>query len=258
MWRQNPPFRLTAAVAVFAIVWAQTMPRPVLAQTMPPAPAGAQDQQTGDPPTRVGRLANISGTVSLHRQDDTQWNPAALNYPVTAGTSYWTQPDAQAVIEVSASRLVMAPSTELEVATLTDNALQVTEPQGEVYLRIPVATPDESYAMQTPRGLVTFATPGRYGVLAGDTQTPTTITVIDGSAHVTGPGLSLDISANQSATITGDQTFQGQIGPPQADAFLSQYPGVRCSLVSASCAGLDALSAGAMGLCRALGLDLGR
>ncbi len=158
MRTQNRPFRLTAIVAVAALLAAQAMPRPVLAQGAPPPPpqAGPQDQQGGDPPARVARLAQINGTVSFHALGDEQWNPATLNYPVTQGNAFWTQPNSQAVIEVSASRIVMAPATELDIATLTDNAFQAALPQGEVYLHVQAATPDESYAVQTPRGLVSL------------------------------------------------------------------------------------------------------
>ena len=75
--------------------------------------------------------------------------------------------------------------------------------------------------MQTPRGLVTLTSPGRYGVVAGDTQSPTTVTVIEGTAHVEGPGVSLDIGASQMASVTGSDTFQGEVGPAQRDAFLT-------------------------------------
>ena len=68
--------------------------------------------------------------------------------------------ECQAVIEVSASRIAMAPGTELDVTTLTDTAFQATEPQGELYLRVRAATPDETYAVQTPRGLVTLQVTG--------------------------------------------------------------------------------------------------
>jgi hypothetical protein len=74
--------------------------------------------------------------------------------------------------------------------------------------------------VQTPRGLVTLASPGRYGVAAGDTQTPTTVTVIEGSARVAGPGLSLQVGPNQTASITGTDTLQGEVGPAQPDPFL--------------------------------------
>ena len=172
-----------------------------MAQGAPPPlrPAGAQDQQGGDPPTRVGRLAQLSGTVSFHAQDEDQWSPATLNFPVVLGNAFWTEPNAQAVIEISASRIAMAPGTELEVAALTDIAFQATEPQGELYLRVRAVTPDETYAVQTPRGLVTLTAPGRYGIVAGDTQNPTTVTVIEGAAQVEGPSISLEVGANQTA-----------------------------------------------------------
>jgi hypothetical protein len=223
MRTQNRPFRLTAAVAATGLVLAQLMPQPAVAQALPPQPPpGAQDQQAvGDPPARVGRLARVSGTVSFHTQDDDQWNPATANYPVSSGNAFWTEPNAQAEIEVSASRIAMAPGTELDIATLNDTTFQATEPQGEIYLRVRAVTPDETYAVQTPRGLVTFASPGRYAVAAGDTQTPTTVTVIEGSAQVTGPDLSLQVGPNQTATINGSDTFQGDVGPAQRDPFLT-------------------------------------
>ena len=222
MRTHNRRFRLTAVAAATGLAVAQTTPLPAAAQGPPPPPPGVQDQQSGgDPPARVGRLARVSGTVSFHGQDDTQWSPAEANYPVTSGNAFWTEPNAQAEIEVSASRIAMAPGTELDITTLDDTALQVTEPQGETYLHIRTTAPDETYALQTPRGLVTFAGTGRYDVVAGDTQTPTSVTVIEGAAQVTGPGVSLQVGPNQTATINGADSFQADVGPAQHDPFLS-------------------------------------
>jgi hypothetical protein len=223
MRTQNRRFRLIATVSVAGLLIAQMVPQPATAQGAPPPlpQVGVPDQQNGDPPERVGRLAQLSGAVSFHSQDDSQWNPATLNYPVTQGNAFWTEPNARAVIEVSASRIAMAPGTELDVATLTSTAFQATQPQGEVYLHLRPAAPDETYAVQTPRGMVTFAVPGRYGVVAGDIQTPTVVTAIEGSAHVEGPGVSLDVGPGQAASISGSDTFQGQVGPAQRDAFLT-------------------------------------
>jgi hypothetical protein len=217
MRTQTGPFRLISAIAVAALALAQTLPSPALAQPAPPP----YTQQSGDPPTRVGRLAQINGTVSYHTLDETQWSPAMLNYPVSQGNSFWTQPNAQASIEVSASRIVMAPETELDVASLTDSAFQATVPQGEVYLHVQSVTPNEAYSVLTPRGVVTLASPGRYGIATGDTNNPTQVTVVQGSAHIEAPGVSLDVAANQTATIAGTDTFQGNTGPMQPDPFLS-------------------------------------
>ena len=218
MRTQNQSFRMIAVLTVVSLLSAQVLPIPALAQ---PAPPPTPAQQPGDPPTRVGRLSQMTGTVSFHSQDETQWTPAALNYPVTAGNSFWTQPGARAAIEVSASRVVMAPETELDVSELTDTAFQATLPQGEAYLHIQAATPNETYAVQTPRGLITLSSPGRYSVTAGDTQNPTLVTVVQGSAHISGPGVELDVAANQTATVSGTDTFQASVGPAQPDAFLT-------------------------------------
>ena len=208
-------------MAVSALLLTQGLAARVLAQGAPPPQTAPADQQAGDPPDRVGRLAQVTGTVSFHAQDEDQWNPATPNYPVVQGNAFWTEPNARAVIEISASRIAMAPGTELDVTTLTDTAFEATEPQGELYLRVRAATPDETYAVQTPRGLVTLQSPGRYDIVAGDTQTPTLVTVVEGAAHIEGPGLTLDVGANQTASVNGSDSFEGQVGPAQRDAFLT-------------------------------------
>ena len=76
----------------------------------PLASALAQGQP-GDPPGRVGRLAEVSGTVSFHGPDQTQWSPASINYPVTGGNAFWTEPRSHAAIDVGASRLYMDSAT---------------------------------------------------------------------------------------------------------------------------------------------------
>src|SRR5579871_3419486 len=58
------------------------------------APARADD----DPPTRVGRIALIQGTVSFHASPDTDWSAAVMNYPVAAGTALWADQGSKAEI----------------------------------------------------------------------------------------------------------------------------------------------------------------
>src|ERR1700748_1982949 len=86
-------FRLTASVAISSVLLAQLLPPQAYPQGPPPPPpmsASPQMQQGGDPPARVGRLSQVNGTVSFHTQDETEWNAASLNYPVTAGNAFWT------------------------------------------------------------------------------------------------------------------------------------------------------------------------
>ncbi|MBV9735236.1 MAG: hypothetical protein JO209_04955 [Acidisphaera sp.] len=186
------------------------------------APMAARAQAApGDPPARVGRLAVIQGTVSFHTAGEDHWEPATLNYPVTDGNAFWTEPQALAEIEITASSLWLSASTEFDVSTLDSRALQAVEPQGELYLHLRYLAAGETYTIQTPRGTVTLAANGRYDVVAGDTDHPTTVSVLDGAAQITGNNISLQVQANQTASITGTGTFQGSVGPLAQDAFLA-------------------------------------
>ena len=71
---------------------------PAVAQAgLPPMPGGAsQSNDAVDPPARVGRLSYINGTVSFHTLDADEWEAAVVNYPVTEGLSFWTEPGSRA------------------------------------------------------------------------------------------------------------------------------------------------------------------
>ena len=70
------------------------------------AQAQAQAQaQTADPPARVGRLSLTEGTVSYRQPEQEQWAPAVLNYPVTQGMSFWTEPGARAEIQTGGANV---------------------------------------------------------------------------------------------------------------------------------------------------------
>jgi hypothetical protein len=222
--RQNSRlFRLSASAAIGALLcnatlpmaWAQPAPPPPTAQVVPP------EQNQADPPDRVGRIASESGAVSFRTSADTQWSAAASNYPVSSGNAFWTEPSARAELEISASRVDMSGQTEFDVTTLDAGGLQAVIPQGEVYLHLTDLAPNEAWSVQTPRGIVRLTSPGRYGILSGTTEQPTLITVMEGAATVTGPGLSLTVAANQTATVEGNGPFQGTIGPEVRDAFLA-------------------------------------
>lgn len=217
-------FRLVAAAAATGLVLGPAGPWPARAQPAPPdqqAPDQLPIGQQADPPARVGRIARISGTVSHHTQDATQWSPASRNYPVTAGDAFWTEPRAEAEIELGESRIAMAGGTELDIGALDAATVQATEPQGEMYIHLRSLAPGESFVLQTPRATVTIGAPGRYAIVAGDTENPTLVTVLEGTAQVSGQGIALEAAAAQTVTITGTDTMQGVVGPARQDPFVA-------------------------------------
>ena len=186
-----------------------------------PTRAEGEGSVAQDPPGLVGRIARISGTVSYHGDGATQWEQAQVNYPISSGAAVWTQPDSNADLDIGPNRVTLDQGTEFDVESLTDQQFTSVAPQGRVYLRVRDLPAGQHVVLRTPRGTVTLAQPGRYEIVAGDTQSPTLVTVQDGLAQVSGPGVSLAVGARQTAQITGDDVFQGQVGPEASDGFLA-------------------------------------
>lgn len=203
-----------------------------LAAVLLVAPARAQpvspDPQGDLPPDRVGRIAAVTGAVSFHLAGATEWQVASRNLPITNGTALWVAAPTggvspEASLGVSDDRIVLAPSTELDVDRLDEQTLVSTQPQGESYWHLRSVATANTYAIHTPRGTVTMATAGRYEVVSGDTDHPTTITVLDGTATLTDVPTSQEIGPGQTLTVTGDRgvsSFTSSIGKTVQDAFL--------------------------------------
>ncbi|HEV3003246.1 MAG TPA: DUF6600 domain-containing protein, partial [Pirellulales bacterium] len=163
--------------------------------------AQADAVQPIDPPSRVGRLSNISGTVSFHTIDQDQWSPAELNYPVTTGNSFWTEPGARARLEVGRSTLSLDGSTEVDVTTLDDQTFEISVPQGNVNFRLRSIQPGETYDITTPSGTVAITGPGRYHINAGDATNPGTVSVLEGSASLVGQTREVPIRQGQTLRL---------------------------------------------------------
>ena len=208
------PFRLTALLVAAAMFTAPLLPTAAFAQS---------EAAAVDPPARVGRLARIAGTVSYHGAEQTQWEPATLNFPVSSGSSFWTEPRAGADIDVAGARIVLNENTQFDIDQLSDHAMTATVAQGAVYLALRGMQPGDTMQLRTPRGTVTLTQDGQYEVSAGDTERPTTVSVIGGQAQVAGDGVSLLVGGNQTARIAGNGPFQGSVGPLAASPFLTTY-----------------------------------
>lgn len=210
----------TAAIACGSVL-AMAFHAPAVAQAPRTAPRTAEMPVAAtDAPARVGRLARISGVVSFHPDGAERWEPAMLNYPVSDGAAFWTEPGAQADIDLAASRMVMDASTELDINSMDSLAMNATLPQGHVYVRLRDLVPGESLTIQTPRGSVLIGVDGRYGIFAGDLDNPTRVTVLEGAARISGPNVNLELAAGQTGLIEGTDDFAARLAPTQDDPFL--------------------------------------
>ena len=131
-------------------------PSPAIAQAGPPPMPGdtGQPDNGADPPARVGRLSYIQGAVSFHTLDEDQWEQADVNYPVTEGLSFWTEPGARASLQLGNGVARLDGGTEVDIQQLNDQAVQINVPQGAVNFRLHRLDPNESYQITTPSGTV--------------------------------------------------------------------------------------------------------
>ena len=212
-------FRLTASLTAFALLAGPMLPTAAFAegaQSPGPQTQSPESQAAGpvvDPPSRVGRIARLSGTVSYHGPEQTQWEPATLNFPVSNGSAFWTEPNSGAELETAGIRLVLAQNTHLDIDQLSDHAMTVTLAQGSTYLAVRGIQPGDTIQVRTPRGTVSIATDGQYELTAGDTEHPTLVSVAAGQAQVFGDAVSLLVAARQTGQITGPGPFQGSVAP---------------------------------------------
>ena len=192
---------------------------PWLARAQSPSAAA------GDPPALVGRIARVQGGVSSHQAGASEWEAASINQPVTTGTGVWSDQGALADVDTPDARIALDQGTELNVAELDERAMVVTVPQGAVLLRLdgtPIQGTQPDIQVQTPRGTVQVpgTSAGRYEVVAGDADHPTQVTVLDGTATITGQALQMQVAAGQTANISGSTTLAATLGPASEDAFV--------------------------------------
>ncbi len=161
-----------------------------------------------DPPGRVGRLSYVEGTVSFHAGDQDQWSAAVLNYPVTSGTAFWTEPESRAEIQIGGAEVRLDQSTELDIVRLDDEETQLHVGQGVVNVHLRTAPP-RGFHVMTPHSEADLLVAGSYridaGVARGDALPEhVQIVVLEGEARINEPRASLDIQPGESAVIGGD------------------------------------------------------
>ena len=97
----------------------------------------AQDNTDGDnPPARVARISALKGEVSFLRAGVDQWSQAALNFPATTGDRIYTDKGARAELEVGPYTARMWERTDLTIANLNDQVMQLGVDEGSLRITV--------------------------------------------------------------------------------------------------------------------------
>src|SRR5205814_4097684 len=179
------------------------------------APALAQQA----PPARVGRVAVVAGELGFRGPGETAWSKASLNYPVAAGGSFWTDPKSRAELRIGSRSVALSGNTQLGVAKLDQQVMQLAVPQGRIDLRVRQLLEGESIEIDLPRGAVWILEPGIYDIDGGAAGQPERIAVFEGSARFVGGTLDVAVKAGDAAVISGTQTLTSTIEKANPDEF---------------------------------------
>ena len=178
----------------------------------------AQHQDSG-PPGRVARLSYTTGSVSFQPSGETQWSDAPANYTLTTGDRLYTNQGARAEVEVGPYTVRMSENTDLTVANLNDQLMQLGLGQGSVEVSVYELPQNNTVEVDTPNGALTLLQPGSYRV-DSDPNNGTLVSVNRGSLQISGGSVSQTLNAGQAAQLTGTNPIQvNQAGMPSRDDF---------------------------------------
>src|SRR5215472_13897715 len=200
--------RLWFVLAFLGLVCAQpaaAQPAEPSATPIPPPaepPAPPNPQPAAQPPSRVGAVSYVSGSLAFRAPGDTQWSAAGVNYPVATGGSFWTDPQARALIQMGPNTLAMDGGTELDVTGLTEQTAQLGLPQGRINLRLRQLEPGQSFEIDLPQGAVWLLQPGSYDIDAGNPNQGARIAVFAGGARFVGNGADIGVHSGDAAILS--------------------------------------------------------
>jgi hypothetical protein len=161
------------------------------------------DDQSQDPPDRVGRLNYSQGSVSFRPAGEDDWVTAVPNRPLVTGDDLWADQDSRAEVHVGSTALRLGATTGITFLTLDDNTVQIRVAQGSLIVRVRHVDDDDTYEIDTPNLAFSLLQPGEYRVDVSQDGSQSITTVWHGRGRVTGGGFTYNVVAGQSAAFNG-------------------------------------------------------
>jgi hypothetical protein len=173
-----------------------------------------------DPPGRVARLSYEQGTVSLQTSGANDWSQASLNYPLSTGDRIYTDQDSRAELDLGNIAIQLSATTDLTVANLNDQFLQLGIGQGTIRVRVFDLPEGNSVEVDTPNGALTLVRPGDYRVEAYPDDNTTLVSAYRGSLEINGGDFSQSLDGGQAVKLTGtDPIAATLVSLPRRDDF---------------------------------------
>jgi hypothetical protein len=181
-----------------------------------------QDQQ-GDPPSRVARIGYMEGSVSFQPAGEPDWVQAVANRPMTTGDKLWTDKDSRAELQLGSAVIRLNSNTGFSFLNLDDDTVQIQLTSGSVNLRVRRLDRDDVVEIDTPNLAFSVTQPGSYRVEASEDGTYSVVSIHEGGGESTGNGQTYTLHAGQRGTFSGTDSLNAEVidigGRDQFDAW---------------------------------------
>ncbi len=167
------------------------------------SPAARAQDDSQDFRQTVARVAFVQGGGSLERGDDPgNWQPLAVNVPVTIGDRVWAGDAGRLELQAPGFRAFLAPRTELSAMNLTEDVQQYSVAQGTASFRVISMDEEDEFEIDTPNAAISLERPGLYRVYV-DAAGNTRFAVRLGEARVAAAGGEVSVRAGEEMIVTG-------------------------------------------------------
>jgi hypothetical protein len=183
-------------------------------------PGQVPDQNDQDPPGRVARLNYSEGAVSFQPAGENDWVTAVPNRPMVTGDNLWADENSRAEAHIGSTAIRLGPKTGITFLEITDRTTQIRLAQGSLIMRVRHVDDEDTYEVDTPNLSFALLQPGEYRIDVSEDGKQTVTTVWQGRGEVTGAGFTYTVVAGQSATFTGTDHLDYDLGQlPRSDSF---------------------------------------
>jgi hypothetical protein len=163
-------------------------------------PQGAPPNEPPDePPARVGRLAEVQGSVWLYDTERDQWTAAERNSALTGGDRLSTDRDGRAELRIGSTVLRLDGGSELELRRLDDEAMHFRLSAGSLALRVQVRELAEQIEVATVDGRFLPRRAGHYRI--DRERDSSVVSVWTGDLHFEGRENALPVGTGERIVV---------------------------------------------------------
>jgi hypothetical protein len=189
----------------------------IVAASLGAALLSAGASALADPPSRIARLAYISGPVSLAPAGENNWEYGSLNRPLIPGDRLWVEPGARDEVQVGGAALRMDGNTLVTLLNMDDRVTQLQLSQGRLNVRVRKLRPNDVFEIDTPNLALSIRQPGDYRIEVDPAGNATMVAVRRGQAEAYGDGNAYRLGSGQAYSFAGTDLRAVQYARPSLD-----------------------------------------